>query len=126
MLKDSDPLRVPVVEDEALVAMDLAAPVAQLGGEVVGIAARGEDAVRMARDLQPDILLTDVRLAGVMDGFEAARLIGREFGTPVVFVTGHGDPGTLSRIREVGRIAPVLKPISIKQLREAILSAYES
>jgi CheY-like chemotaxis protein len=115
-------IRVVIVEDEVLVALDHAATIEQLGGEIVGMATSGPEAIRMSREQRPDLVLMDIRLSGEMDGIEAARQIGEA--VSVVFVTGHGDPGTLSRIRSLGAEV-VIKPVSITQLREAIWRACE-
>ena len=66
-----------IVEDEAIVAADLAGKLEQLGYEVVGTAAKGEEAVESACRLKPEVVLMDIRLKGAMDGIEAAEAILR-------------------------------------------------
>ena len=62
-----------IVEDEAIVAADLSGKLGQLGYEVVGITAKGEEAIELACSRKPQVVLMDIRLKGPMDGIEAAR-----------------------------------------------------
>lgn len=117
-------IRVLVVEDDALIAMDLSASVSQLGGEVLQIAGTARDAVRIVSELHPDVVLMDVRLRGEPDGVEAAHIITRRAGTPVVFVTGNSDSDTLRRMGQLASAQVILKPVLVSELRDAILRAY--
>ena len=78
--------RIMVVEYEALVALDLAAKLRQLDYEVPVGAFSGEEAVQQAQVLHPDLVLMDIRLAGEMDGVEAAQQIQRSLNIPIVFL----------------------------------------
>jgi DNA-binding NarL/FixJ family response regulator len=115
------PLRVVIAEDEAVFALDIQNMIQDAGGEVVGIAVRGQDAITLAAALRPDVVLMDVHLMGDLDGIEAARAIKALRGVNVVFVTAHGDADTLRRMFEVVPTSPVIKPISESQLREVIM-----
>jgi CheY-like chemotaxis protein len=117
------PLRILIVEDEAVAALDIQMIVTESGGEVVGIAMRGGEAVDKAAATSPDLVLMDVHLMGEIDGVEAARRIRDRLRIPVVFVTAHGDPDTLRRMFEVAPLAPVIKPIAPRRLCDAILRA---
>ncbi len=123
LVKGGQPLRVLIVEDDQLVAMDHKAVVAHLGGEVIGETDCGEEAVCLAEDLSPDVVMMDVRLHGALDGIDAAELISLRLGIPIVFVTAYGDPATRGRMDGVGTRAPVLKPASVSQIRDAIRAA---
>src|SRR5687767_4303871 len=72
---ESQPARILVVEDEGIVAMDLKGRLEALGYTVVDTVSSGEDAIRRATELHPDLALVDIRLSGDMDGIEAARRI---------------------------------------------------
>jgi DNA-binding NarL/FixJ family response regulator len=102
-------------------ALDIQNMIQDAGGEVVGIAVRGQDAITLAAALRPDVVLMDVHLMGDLDGIEAARAIKALRGVNVVFVTAHGDADTLRRMFEVVPTSPVIKPISESQLREVIM-----
>jgi CheY-like chemotaxis protein len=79
--------RILVVEDESIVARDLALTLNDLGYEVVGFAGTGEAALLEARTNNPDLVLMDICLTGAIDGIEAAHAIKRELNLPIVFLT---------------------------------------
>lgn len=108
--------RLLVVEDDALIAHDVAAHVRALGYEVVAIVDNGEEAVRQAHALSPDLVLMDVQLKGAMDGTEAARQIRISSGAPVIFLTGHSDPGMVKRAKESEPYGFILKPFNEREL----------
>src|SRR5437763_11527769 len=83
--------RVLIVEDELLVAWHLESLIREQSLEVCGLVPDGDGAVEQAADLDVDLVLMDVRLAGRMDGIEAARRIRETRNTPIIFITAHGD-----------------------------------
>ena len=114
-------LRVLIVEDELLVAWHLESLVRDQKHEVCSLVPDGQGAIEQAGDLDADLVLMDVRLAGRMDGIEAARRIRESRDTPIIFVTAHGDAQTRAHIQHVVPGAPVLsKPVTADKLREAI------
>ena len=116
-------LRLLIVEDDALIAMDLAVSVSELGGQVVSVAVSARDAMRVVEEANPDVVLMDVRLRGEPDGIEAAQLIQRRGSTPIVFVTGNSDAETMRRMRQLSGAQIILKPVLINELRDAIIRA---
>ena len=106
--RNGRPLRVVIAEDEAVFAVDIQNIIQDAGGEVVGIAVRGQDAITLAAALRPDLVLMDVHLMGDLDGIEAARAIKALRGVAVIFVTAHGDADTLRRMFEVVPMSPVI------------------
>jgi DNA-binding NtrC family response regulator len=112
--------KILVVEDEGVVARDIQSCILRLGHEAVGWASAGEQALRMAEETRPDLVLMDIRLGGAMDGVEAAENIRSRFGTPVVFLTAYADDETLARAKGVGPFGYVLKPFEESDLRLAI------
>src|SRR5206468_1762523 len=115
--------RLLIVEDEAIVAMDLQQRLERLGHHVVGTAATGEAAIRRAEEARPDVALMDIRLKGEMDGVTAAAEIDRRFGTPVVFLTAHSDTQTVQRATAAEPFGYVLKPVDDRELEVAIAVA---
>jgi len=117
--------RILIVEDEQIVAADLRNKLRRLGYEVVGQVDSGPEAIRLAGELRPDLVLMDMRLQGAMDGREAAQQIQQTTGTRVVYVTANsdlflGDPGQM--------VQPglcVAKPFSVAQLKTIIEVALE-
>ena len=120
---DGRKLRLLIVEDDALIAMDLAVSVGELGGQVVAVAVSAGDAMRLAEELQPDVVLMDVRLRGEPDGIEAAHMIQRRGPMPIVFVTGNSDSDTMQRMGQLSGAQIILKPVLINELRDAIIRA---
>ncbi|MHC1744839.1 MAG: response regulator [Syntrophobacteraceae bacterium] len=105
-----------VVEDEAIVAADLSGKLRELGYEVSGIAAEGEEAVALARQSRPDVVLMDISLRGAMDGIEAAEAIRSLHDVPVIYLTAHGDPATLDRAKVTGPFRYIQKPFDEREL----------
>jgi CheY-like chemotaxis protein len=116
--------RILIVEDELLVAWHLESLSREQNLEVCGLVPDGVGAIEQASDLDVDLILMDIRLAGRMDGIEAARRIREQRDTPIIFITAHGDPGTRAHIDHLLPGSPVLaKPISSDQLRNAVTTA---
>ncbi|MBV5328326.1 MAG: response regulator [Chlorobium sp.] len=106
-----------IVEDEAIVAEDLANKVRQLGYEVAGICMTGEEAVQLARQHRPALVLMDICLAGAMDGIATSQAIHSECKLPVLFLTAHSDTATVTRARQAEAFGYILKPFSERDLR---------
>ena len=115
--------RIMVVEDEALIAMELEDRLEGLGYEVCGSFARGENAVAQAPIARPDLILMDVRLAGAVSGIEAALEIERLDAVPVVFLTAYA--GTLKDDARVRSYPCVSKPFGPEQLHRVIEDTLE-
>jgi len=109
-----------IVEDEKLVAENLSSRLANLGYEVAGVVADGEQAVALAGRLRPNLVLMDIWLKGPMDGIEAAETIRREYDTPVIYLTAHSDPATLARAKITDPFGYILKPFEERQLATQI------
>jgi DNA-binding NarL/FixJ family response regulator len=120
LTRDGKPVRILIVEDHALIALDLQLMIDELKGNVVGTTARGEEVIDLVAKLHPDVVLMDVRLAGITDGVDAARAVARFPDTRLIFVTGNVDPLTLRRIRRAGDYRIVSKPVLPSDLLEAI------
>ena len=105
-----------IVEDEAIVAADLAAKLTQLGYEVVGITAQGPEAIALASRYRPQVVLMDIWLKGPMDGIEAAEAIRRQFDLPVIYLTAHADAATLARAKFTEPFGYILKPFEERDL----------
>ena len=112
--------RVLLVEDEAVIALDLAQQLGDFGYEIVGIAASGERARALAASHRPDLVLMDVVIRGSKDGIETARAIRAELDLPVVFLTAYSDADTLERISQVAPYGYLVKPFRPADLRTTI------
>ena len=109
-----------IVEDEAIVAADLAGKLGQLGYEIAGTTAVGEEAVALACRLLPEVVLMDIRLKGSMDGIEAAEAIRRRADVPVIYLTAHSDSATLNRAKLSEPFGYILKPFEERELATTI------
>jgi CheY-like chemotaxis protein len=119
--------RVIIVEDELLVAWHLESLAREQRMEVCALVPDGDGAIEQAADLDADLILMDIRLAGRMDGIEAARRIREQRDTPFIFITAHGDDATRAKIDQVLPGIPVLaKPITADRLKEAIAAVMKT
>ncbi|WP_077037751.1 EAL domain-containing protein [Pelomonas sp. KK5] len=116
-------LRIQIVEDERIVALDLQLDLEQLGFEVAGIAGNVDDAVRMAAALQPDLVLMDIHLDGGGDGIDAARRIRAAQAMPVIFLTAYAEPEVLARAAQVAPYGYLLKPFELRELNATVRMA---
>ena len=112
--------RILIVEDEFAVAMELQDRLEHLGYAVVEHELRGQEAVERARQTDPDLVLMDIRLDGLMDGIEAARAIREKQPIPVVFVTAYSDDETLERAKATAPFGYVVKPFDERELYASI------
>jgi diguanylate cyclase (GGDEF)-like protein len=112
--------RVLIVEDEAVTAIDLSNELTGMGYEICGVVDTAEDAVRMAVQARPALVLMDVRLANGGDGIETARVISSQHDTAIVFLTAHSDESTLARAFEVSPFGYLIKPFRARDLKVAI------
>ena len=116
----ADPISILLVEDEGLIARDLEDALTRLGYRVSGIASEGTEAIAMARELHPQLVVMDVSLRGDVDGIEAACAIQEDAPVPVIFLTGHSDTETLQRAVLTGPLGYLIKPFQEDDLRCAI------
>ena len=111
-----------VVEDEAIVAADLAARLRRLGYGVPAVVSSGEEALEQVPKTNPSLVLMDIKLAGKLDGIEAAHQIQMQYAIPVIYVTAHSDEATLARARAkaTGPYGYLIKPFDMDELRTTI------
>jgi len=113
-------VRVLIVEDESIVSMDIQSTLESLGYDVVGAAATGEDAVSLATEKLPDIVLMDIVLKGDIDGIEAAERIRETMDLPIVYLTAYTDDDTLARAKLTDPFGYILKPFEERELHTNI------
>jgi len=110
------PIRILLVEDERITAMDECALLEEMGYEVIASVASGQDAVDKAITDKPDIILMDIMLDGDMDGIDAAETIRQIQDIPIIFVSAHSDSEFLQRAKISGSVGYVLKPFNRESL----------
>jgi len=110
-------MKIMVVEDEILTAKSLCMDLEDFNGEVLPPVAKGEDAVNVYSEKKPGLIFMDIRLAGEMDGIEAAELIRQLNGPEICFMTGFATPHVREKAMKVKPIAFLEKPFSIADIR---------
>jgi len=116
-------LKVLLAEDEHAVAASIEQQIRALGHEVIAEATTGDEAVRLAAQKRPDIIVMDIRMPDC-DGIEAARRIAEQSPLPVVFLTGHFEEEFLAGAAASGGLAYLLKPATSEQLQAALTLAH--
>ena len=112
-------IRVVIAEDEAIIRLDLKETLEEEGYEVVGETGRGDKAVDLVRELQPDLAILDIKMPG-MDGIEAARLITKDRICGVLVLTAFSQREVIEQARDAGALAYLVKPFQKTDLVPAI------
>lgn len=115
-------MRVLIAEDEALIRMDLRELLIEQGHEVVGEARDGAEALALARTLAPDVVFMDINMP-VMNGIEAAAILGEARIAPVVIVTAFSQAGYVEQASAAGAMAYIVKPFSAVDVLPAMAVA---
>jgi len=115
--------RILIVEDEALIAMELEDRLTQLGHTVCGRTISGEEAVSTIEELQPELVLMDVNLAGKMNGVEAASEIRKNHDIPIVFLSAFSDEELLQKAAHTEPYGYLVKPFEERELHSTITMA---
>lgn len=122
----TDPVRILVVEDEYLVAMQMQSALAEAGFAVVGLAATGEDALAIAAREHPALAIVDIRLGGALDGLDAALALFREQGIRSILATANYDEKTQIRAVDAAPLGWLPKPFEMRSLVLKVRSAVRS
>jgi len=112
--------RIMVVEDEGITALRIQENLEEMGYTVTSREFTGEDAVKMAEQDAPDLVLMDIALDGKMDGIEAAGQLRSRFNIPVVYITAHSDEKILNRIKKTEPFGYIIKPFDERELHTAV------
>lgn len=115
--------RILIVEDEGIIADDIADTLGILGYEVVGIESTGQGAIASAGVLMPDIILMDIVLQGELDGVETARLIRKNLNIPVIFLTAYASESILESLGDIDPFGYLIKPFENRELHFTIQMA---
>jgi two-component system, response regulator PdtaR len=115
-------MRILIAEDETIIRLDLRELLEKAGFDVCAEAKDGEEAVTLARTLEPDLALLDVKMPK-LDGIDAARRILEERPIPIVMVTAYGEEELVSRAVEAGVFGYLVKPFRETDLLPAIATA---
>ncbi len=120
-----DKVQVLIVEDEAIVSMDLRYKLESMGYSVCAEISSGEEAVEAASQLRPDVVLMDIELSGEMDGINATAQIRVQLNVPVVYLTAYVGGDTLERTELTKPFGYLLKPFDDAKLRAVVEMAIQ-
>jgi two-component system, LytTR family, response regulator LytT len=109
-----------IVEDESIVAKDIQQSLKKLGYNVVGIANAAEQAIELAKEHTPDLILMDIMLKSALSGIDAAMEIRKTMNIPVIFLTAYADSSTLNKAKETEPFGYIIKPFKEIDLHTAI------
>lgn len=112
--------KILIVEDELLVAEDIAFRLKSLGYQITDLVISGEDALRAIRNEQPDLILMDIMLKGDLDGIETHEIINKEYKIPLVYLTSYSDEKTFSRAKLTQPFGYIIKPFEERELHTVI------
>ena len=112
--------KILIVEDELIIAANLAMQIESFGYQVIETIPRVEEVLPFLIDHTPDIILLDINLKGDMDGIQLAQLIKREYGTPIIFVTANNDDHHFERAKAVCPYGFISKPFKKVDLQRTL------
>jgi DNA-binding LytR/AlgR family response regulator len=120
------PIKVLIVEDKAIVAESISVMLKKHGLEVVGVCDSGEEAIRMAEALLPDLILMDVELAGALDGISAASMIQKNLNVLIIYLSDYTDQKTVDRAKKTLPANYIAKPFVESDVIRAIELAFHN
>ncbi|WP_319578309.1 response regulator [uncultured Methanospirillum sp.] len=112
--------KILIVDDEAIITMQLEERLSAMGYDVAGMAASGEESIEKARRLGPDVILMDIVMPGKMNGIDAAKIITTELHIPVVFITAYADDAIIAKAKSVRPYGYIVKPFNELEIKAAI------
>ncbi|MEO1211382.1 MAG: EAL domain-containing protein [Cyanobacteria bacterium J06638_20] len=118
--RSSKPFRILIVEDELVMAENLARYLTKLGYGVLDMVNSGAEAIAASQRYVPDLILMDITLQGEVDGIAAAGAIIRQWQIPIIYMTDHVDNATLQRAKRTGPYGCLVKPFNLSSLKATI------
>jgi len=115
--------KILICEDELLFTEDMSTTLGEFGYEISGLAVTGEEAVRAAEEVRPDLILMDINLPGKIDGIEAAEQIRTHLDIPVVYLTAYSETDVFERAKQTEPYGYVSKPVRFVELTSTIETA---
>ena len=112
--------KILIVEDEMIIGAKISMYITNMGYEVIGLLAKGEEALVHIRSNRPDIILLDIRLKGELDGIETAQEMQLEYDIPVIYITANSDDVHFNRAKSTRPQAFISKPVKRLDLHRAI------
>ena len=105
-----------IVEDEGVVALSIKAALTKMGYRIVGIAVTGNEAIALAVEQKPDVVLMDIHIKGDIDGIQTTEKLNKLMDVPVIFLTAYADDETVKRAIKTGSYSYLVKPYNPREL----------
>ncbi|NQT65663.1 MAG: response regulator [FCB group bacterium] len=118
-------IKILIAEDEAIITQCLKMEFELEGFEVCRFVTEGEEAIEIAKEEEPDIILMDIHLSGKMDGIEAARQIIEHKNIPIIFMTGFSDINVRKRAHKINPVGYLEKPVEVYEVTPIIESLFK-
>lgn len=113
--------RILIVEDEELITMLHTKYIEQIGDYFISSTDNGDDAIKITKKENPDLILMDIRINGNLDGIQTASELNKFSDSPILFITGNSDESTLNKINTLKNFAGYIsKPVRRDDLRKSI------
>lgn len=120
MVNPMNKIRILIVEDESIVALDIQDRLTELGYEVIGVADRGDKALALVAATRPNLVLMDIHLKGGMDGIATAEEIRQCWRIPVIYLTAFSDTNTLARAKSTEPFGYIIKPFENREIQSTV------
>lgn len=116
-------VKILVVEDEFVTGSEIRSRLIEMGYDVPKVVATGEDAIKMAGEFNPDIVVMDITLKGEMNGIQAADQIRTRYGIPIIYLTAHSDDATIKKAIITEPFGYIIKPLEERAFKTTIQMA---
>lgn len=115
--------KIIIIEDEAIIAVELESTLQNLGYSIVGKARNGDAALDLFASTPADLVLLDINIKGTRSGIDLAKILNKKYNTPFIFITSFADENTVSEASSTMPYGYIVKPFSVKDLRSNIAMA---
>ncbi len=112
--------KILIIDDEAIIGLQLEAILSSMGLEVVGVGTSGKEALSMTKELNPDLILMDIVMPRGMNGIDAGAEIKGEFNIPIIFITAHADGKWVRKAKRIDPFGYILKPFQEEQIKAVV------
>ena len=120
-MNEKPKIKILIVEDEALIALDIKQKLMELGHEVVGTVDNSEEAIAVAKENKPHIILMDIVIKGPVNGIETARKIKENQKVSIIYLTAYDNPAVMAQANATNPDAYLLKPFDDSKLQNVVL-----
>lgn len=114
------PKKIIIIEDEALIAIEIESTLTLLGYHVVGKAMNGDRALDLFANTKCDLIMLDISIKGTLSGIDLAKIVRNKYHVPFIFLTSYSDKSTLDKVKETNPYGYIVKPFNESDLRSTI------